>query len=204
MGAISREKALGVFGGLEAPHLLFTQSRGLVRIFRTIVQPFVLTVLPALQDFAFRRAITLQLISDDHARNVLQSFEKLAEKSLGSMLVASALHKDIQHISVLIHCSPQLVSFATDREKHLIQMPLVATTRVTTSQFIGIGLPKLQTPLPNRFIAHDDPALRQKLFHITETERETEIEPHSVAHDFRREAESFVVGGVVFVFVQLF
>jgi hypothetical protein len=38
MSAISREKALRLFGGLEAPHLLFTQARGLVRIFRTIVQ----------------------------------------------------------------------------------------------------------------------------------------------------------------------
>jgi hypothetical protein len=38
MGAISRENALRLFGGLEAPHLLFTQARGLVRIFRTIIQ----------------------------------------------------------------------------------------------------------------------------------------------------------------------
>jgi hypothetical protein len=42
MGAISREKALGVFGGLEAPHLLFTQSRGLVGVFRSVVEPLVL------------------------------------------------------------------------------------------------------------------------------------------------------------------
>ena len=85
------EKVLGLFGGLESPHLLFTQSRGLMRIFSTIVQPFVLTVLHARQDFAFRRAIALQLISDDYARNVLQPFEKFAEKSFRSLLVASAL-----------------------------------------------------------------------------------------------------------------
>src|SRR5258708_22035383 len=76
MSAISREKALRLFGGFEAPHLLFTQARGLVRIFRTIIQPFMLTVLHTRQDFAFRRAITLQLISDDYARYVLQPFEK--------------------------------------------------------------------------------------------------------------------------------
>src|ERR1700730_13584132 len=96
MGAISGEKALGLFGGLEAPHFLFTQSRGLVRIFRTIVQPFVLTVLHARQDLAFGRTITLQLISDDHARNVLQPFEKFAEKSFRRLCVASALRPAYQ------------------------------------------------------------------------------------------------------------
>ena len=53
---------------------------------------------------------------------------------------------------------------------------------------------RIQTPLSNGFVSDDDPALRQELFHITKTERETEIEPYSVAADFRREAETFVVG----------
>ncbi|GHO89441.1 hypothetical protein KSZ_74470 [Dictyobacter formicarum] len=40
-GTEGGKKALRVFGRLESPHLLFAQSRGLMRIFRTIVQPFV-------------------------------------------------------------------------------------------------------------------------------------------------------------------
>jgi hypothetical protein len=35
--AEGRKKALCLFGGLESPHLLFTQSRRLVRIFCAIV-----------------------------------------------------------------------------------------------------------------------------------------------------------------------
>ena len=66
------------------------------------------------QDFAFRRAITPQLISDDHARNVLYPFEKLAEKSFRGLLIASALHKDVESISILIHRSPQRVPLAID------------------------------------------------------------------------------------------
>jgi len=58
------------------------------------------------QDFAFRIAITLQLISDDHARNVLQPIEKLAEKSFRGLLVTPTLDEDVEHITVLVHCSP--------------------------------------------------------------------------------------------------
>jgi hypothetical protein len=138
-----REKALCLFGGFESPHFLFSQARGLVRIFRTIIQPFVLTVLHARQDFAFRRAITLQLISDDDARNVLRPFEKLVEKAFGSFLVASALHQNVQDIAVLIHGSPQVMFLATDREEDLVQMPLVAGPRLPAPQRVGIGLPEL-------------------------------------------------------------
>ncbi len=94
-------------------------------------------MLHARQDLAFRSPITLQLIGDDHARNVVQPFEQLAEKSLRGLFVAVALHKDIEHISVLIHRSPQIMSLATDGEEDLIQVPFVATARATT-QFIGI------------------------------------------------------------------
>src|SRR5258708_34468454 len=53
MGAISRKKALCLFGGLEPPHLLFTQSRGLRRIFRPVFRPFVLAGLYATRILAF-------------------------------------------------------------------------------------------------------------------------------------------------------
>jgi hypothetical protein len=109
-----------------------------MRIFRPVVHPFVLLVLHARQDLAFRSPITLQLIGDDHARNVVQPFEQLAEKSLSGLFVAVALYKDIEHISVLIHRSPQILSLATDAEEDLIQVPYVATAKATATQFIGI------------------------------------------------------------------
>src|SRR5882762_9815865 len=87
------------------------------------------------------------------------------------------------------------MSLVTDRKKDLIQMPFVATTRTTATQFIRVDLPKLQTPLSHRFIGPYDPTLRQKLFDIAKTERETEIQPHSMADDFRRKAVASVIGG---------
>lgn len=75
-------------------------------VFRSIVESLVLVMLHSRQDLAFGRSITFQLIGDNHTRNVSQPFEKLAEKSFCGLLAASALHQDIEHIVVLVHCSP--------------------------------------------------------------------------------------------------
>ncbi len=80
-------------------------------------------------------------------------------------------------------------------------MPFVPTARATTAQFLGIGLPKLQTALSNRFIGHDNPSLCQKLFNIAKTERKAEIQPDSVTDNFRWEAVAFVIGSSSCVFM---
>ncbi|GHO60679.1 hypothetical protein KSB_91540 [Ktedonobacter robiniae] len=77
-----------------------------MRGLRSIVQPFVLTVLHPRQDFAFRRPITLQLISDDDSRNILEPFEQLAKKSFRRFLIAVALDQNVEHVAILIHGSP--------------------------------------------------------------------------------------------------
>jgi len=132
-------------------------------------------MLHARQDLAFRCSIALQFIGNDHSRDVLQPFEELAEELFGRVRVASALHKDIQHVAVLINSSPQIVGFAIDFQVHLVHMPFISRFRTATAQFVGIHLPKLKAPLTHCFIRHDDSALRQKLFNIAKTEREAEI-----------------------------
>jgi len=149
IGAISGKKALRVFGRFEFPHFLLSQSRGLVRVLSSIIEKLVLAMLYSRQEFAFRRSITLEFISDNHAGNVLQLFKELAEKSLGGFLVAAALDQDIEHIAVLIYRSPEIMGLPIDFEKDLVQMPFVATTRASSPQFVGIGLPKCEAPLPD-------------------------------------------------------
>jgi hypothetical protein len=62
------------------------------------------------------------------------------------------------------------------------------------AQFIGIGLSKFETPLPHRFIGHDDPALCEEFLNIAKTERKAEIEPGCMTDNFWRETEAFVIG----------
>jgi hypothetical protein len=166
-GAESRKKALCVFCRFKFPHFLFSQTCGLMRILRSIVSPFVLPMFYTWHDFAFGRSITPELIGDNYTRNVLQPFEKLAEKAFGSFFVASALHKNVQDIAVLVYGSPQGMSLATDREEDLVQVPFISTTRATT-EFIGVRLPERASTIAERF--HSSRQLlvaRRPLFGIT-------------------------------------
>ncbi len=49
--------------------------------------------------------------------------------------------------------------FAVDRQKHLIQVPLVIGPRALAAELIGIPLPKLPAPSTHGFVRQDDAAL---------------------------------------------
>src|SRR2546423_2121976 len=109
-----------------------------MRVLCSIVQAFVLTMLHSWQDLAFRSPITLQFVSNDHARHVLQPFEPFPKESLGGLCVALALHQDIKHVPILINGSPQRVFLPPDRQYDFVHMPFVAATRTTATQFMSI------------------------------------------------------------------
>jgi len=132
------------------------------------------------QNLPFGRGITGQFVRDDHARHVFQTLKQLAEEAFGRLLVAPALHQDVEYISVLIHRSPEVVPLAVDGEKDLVQMPLVTTARATTA---------------HRFVGQSDASLGHQLFDVTIAEGETIIEPDTVTNDLGRKAIPFVGGG---------
>jgi hypothetical protein len=54
------------------------------------------------------------------------TFKVLAEALLGSHFVLAALHQDIEHGALLFHSPPEIVVFAINRQKYLMQLPFVA------------------------------------------------------------------------------
>src|SRR2546427_6162249 len=92
-------------------------------------------------------SIALQFIGDDHSRHVGQSFEQLAEKLLCGPLIPAALDQNIQHVPLLIHGPPEIMARALNRQKHFVQVPLVARPSASAPELIGILLTKLAAPL---------------------------------------------------------
>jgi hypothetical protein len=92
--------------------------------------------------------------------------EELAKEFLRGFLVLAALHENSQYIAVLIHCSPQVVAFAINRKKYLIQVPFVARSGTPVVQLIRILLAELTAPCPDGFISHEDSTNEQELFDI--------------------------------------
>jgi hypothetical protein len=95
-------------------------------VLRTVIEIPVLAVLYTWQEFSLRRAIAFELIRDEDLGHVDQALEEFAEKLLRRLLVPAALDENIQHVAVLVHGAPEIMTFAVDGEEYLIQVPFVA------------------------------------------------------------------------------
>jgi hypothetical protein len=88
------------------------------------------------------------------------------------------------------------VLFATDGQKHLIQVPLVVRSRVPTAQLMGIGLPEFPASIPHRLVRQEDATFGRELFDVPVAQAEAEIQPDTVADDLGREPMALVrIGG---------
>jgi hypothetical protein len=154
-----------------------------MRILRAIIEIAMRPMFHTGQDLALRGAIALQFIRDDHAWHVGQALQQLAEKLLRRFLVAAALHENIEHVTILIDGAPEIMPRAVDREQDLIQVPLVARLGAPATELIGIRLPELLAPLPDRFVGDGDSTSEQQLFDIAIAEAEAIVQPDAMADD---------------------
>jgi hypothetical protein len=79
------EGPLGLAGCLEPPHRAFALAGGLMRVLGSVVQPLVRAMLDPRQELALGRPVAGELVRDDHARDIPQAFEQLAEEPLGGL-----------------------------------------------------------------------------------------------------------------------
>ena len=154
-------------------------------VFGAVVEVPVLAVLHTREDLPLRGAVAFQLVGDEHPWHVRQSLQPFAEEPLGRVLIPPTLHENVKDVSVLIDRPPEIMSRPLDGAEHFVQVPLVAGSRAPPAELIGLRLPELQTPLPDGFVRDNDSPGKQQLFHIAIAEAKPEIEPYSVANDFR-------------------
>src|SRR5262247_698156 len=98
-------------------------------------------------------------------------------------------------MTVLIYRPPEIMACATNRQEDLIQVSLVPGLSPAVAQLIGIRLPELLAPLPDRFIGHDDATSEQELFHVAVAETKAEVQPDAMANDFRWKSVILISGG---------
>src|SRR5215510_906982 len=117
-----------------------------MRVLTPVIEVTALAMFHPWQDLSLRCTVALQLIRNDDPRHVLQSLQQLAEELLGRLLIAPALHQNIEHVVVLVDSAPQVMALAIDGQKDLIEMPFVSGPRPAALEPIGVILPKLETP----------------------------------------------------------
>lgn len=104
--AVAGEEPLGMPRRLEPLHLPFSPPCRLVRDLGAVVEVAALPMLDPGQDLPLGGTIAAKFIGYDDTRHVLQTFEQLLEEPLGCLGIASALHQDVEHDTVLVDRSP--------------------------------------------------------------------------------------------------
>jgi len=113
-----------------------------VRHLTAVVEIPALPLFHARQDLTLGGTIGSKFVGHDHSGHVAQTLEQLAKEALGGRLVAATLHQHIEHVAVLVDRPPEIVQFAADADKYLIQKPFVAGLRPAPLAGFGITRPK--------------------------------------------------------------
>ena len=82
-----------------------------------VVQILRLPVLDRTQNPSARRVVAAQFVGDQHPGHVLQSRQQLAKEPGRRLGVPPGSHQ--------VHCPPQVVRLAVDRDEHLVEVPCV-------------------------------------------------------------------------------
>jgi hypothetical protein len=96
------------------------------------------------------------------------------------------LYKNIQHIAILINCTPKIMTFAIDGDKCLIKEPCITQVSLSMPYFIGAFLTEFKAPLANGFIGDNNTPSSKDFFDITKAQSKAEVHPHRMADDLGR------------------
>ena len=67
------------------------------------------------------RTVTLQLVCDQAKRNLCLTLQEFAKETFRRTTVAPRLDEDVDHVSVLIHGTPEILPFTVDRDEDFVQ-----------------------------------------------------------------------------------
>jgi len=139
-----------------------------------------------------RRTVTSQLVGDHSPGLTTLAFEQLAKEAPRRSTITPCLHQDVDHVAILIHRPPKVVSLAPDRDEDFVQMPGVAQTTLSSLQLRGVSWTELLTPQADGFVGDGDSSFGQEILNISETQSKPVVQPDCMTDDLRREAVSVV------------
>ena len=120
-------------------------------------------------------------------------FQRLTKKAFSGSTISTFGDQNVNHVSILIDCSPQVVALASDLNEQFIDVPDVPKSSPLPSQSAGIGRSKLPTPVSDRLVGDQDSSLRKQVFYVSKAQRKPMVEPNSVADDFWRETVASIL-----------
>src|SRR6185295_13094049 len=68
---------------------------------------------------------------------------------------------------------------AVDADEDLVEVPPVTGLGSAPAQLVGVGLPELSAPAPDRLITQHNTTRKHQLLDLTKAQREPKIQPHA-------------------------
>ena len=121
--------------------------------------------------------MTLQLVGNQAKRNPPLTSQEFAKEALRCPTVASRLHKNIDHVAVLIDGTPQIVPLTIDRDEHFVQKPSIAESTMPSSQSPCVVWSELSAPAAYGLAGDPNSPLRQQILDISQADTESVVEP---------------------------
>ena len=136
--------------------------------------------------------IALEFVSDQLPGWFSLSLQHLAKESLSGLLVASLGYQDVENISILIDCSPQVELLTLNLHEDFVYVPDVTAPPKFPSNLPSVFCPELRAPEPDRLVGDDDSTLGEQVFDIPKAECESMVEPDTMTNDLGRKTMTFV------------
>jgi len=168
---------------LEAVDVPLPPPRRLVRILGMVVPIPSGFVSRSNAQAPVRRAMAPQLVRHHDARRYTGALQELAEETLRGLSSAVCLDQNIQNLPVLIHGTPQIALLALDASEHLVSVPGAPGLSVPGPDSLRVLLADSLAALADRFKGHVHAPTEEDLLNVSETGRESLVQPDGVADD---------------------
>ncbi len=111
------------------------------------------------EDLTMGSGIAPEFIGGQLPRNLTLALQHLAKETLSRPPVSFLRHQYIDHVTILIHCSPKVVQFPVDLDEDFVHEPVIAKSASFPSQGPGKGWAELAAPVSNRLVGNSDATL---------------------------------------------
>ena len=116
--------------------------------------------------------ITPKLVGDQLPRCLSLMFQDSTKEAFSGSTISTLGNQNIDHVPILIDCSPQVVALASDLYEQFIDVPDVAEPSLFSAQRSGVGRSEFLTPVSDRFVGDKDSSLCKQVFYVSKAQGE--------------------------------
>jgi hypothetical protein len=125
-----------------------------------------------------RRCVRPQFIGDNLIGNVFLLLQELSHKFKGRALVPARLRQDLENLTFIVDCAPEICPLATNSNKYLVKKPGSRRSNPARSNVGGNRRAEFENPSADSFVAHIDPTFCNHFPNVTIAQREAKVEPN--------------------------